>query len=222
MTKRGAMKIALVAVFIAVIAGIYFSPLRDHLSRSRVRADVDMLRTLWYGPVALIAAYAAGCVFALPASLFIITAGVVWGWKFGTLYAMCGAMIGASLSYFVGRFLGEGLLDKFGRAGRMVEKTVKTAGFKTMLVVRLIPGPPFAVWNYGAGVANVKFSDYFFGTLLGTLPAHLVFAYCADSLFNGQMTEGAAVKRLAIVAALFLAMIFLPNLIKKRVRPAEW
>lgn len=217
MTKRGAIKIALVAVFIAVIAGIYFSPLRDHLSRARIRADVDVLRSLWYGPVALIAAYAAGCVFAVPASIFIITAGVVWGWKFGALYAMCGAMIGASLSYFVGRFLGEGLLDKFGRAGRAVESQVKTAGFKTMLVVRLIPGPPFAVWNYGAGVANVKFRDYFFGTLLGTLPAHLIFAYCADALFNGTMTEGDAVKRLAIVAALILAMIFLPNLLKKRV-----
>lgn len=217
-TKRGAIKIALVAVFIAVLAGIYFSPLRDHLSRERIRADVDVLRTLWYAPVALIAAYAAGCVFALPASLFIIAAGVVWGWKFGTLYAMCGAMIGASLSYFVGRFLGEGLLTKFGRAGRAVESQVKTAGFKTMLVVRLIPGPPFAVWNYGAGVANVKFSDYFFGTLLGTLPAHLVFAYCADSLFNGTMTEGDAVKRLAVVAALFLALIFLPSLLKKRMK----
>ncbi|HEY2090999.1 MAG TPA: VTT domain-containing protein [Thermoanaerobaculia bacterium] len=221
MTKRGAIKIALVAVFIAVIAGIYFSPLRGHLSRAHIRSDVDVLRTLWYGPVALIAAYAAGCVFALPASIFIITAGVVWGWKFGALYAMCGAMIGASLSYFVGRFLGEGVLARFGRAGRAVEDKVKTAGFKTMLVVRLIPGPPFAVWNYGAGVANVNFSDYFFGTLLGTLPAHLIFAYCADSLFNGTMTEVDAVKRLAIVAALFLAMIFLPNLVKKRVRQPE-
>jgi uncharacterized membrane protein YdjX (TVP38/TMEM64 family) len=218
MTKRGAIKIALVAVIIAVVAGVYFSPLRDHLSRSRVRADVDMLRTLWYGPVALIVAYAAGCVFAVPASIFIIAAGVVWGWKFGAVYAMCGAMIGASLSYFVGRFLGEGLLDKFGRAGRAVESQIASAGFKTMLVVRLIPGPPFAVWNYGAGVANVKFSDYFFGTLLGTLPAHLIFAYCADALFNGTMTEGDALKRLVIVAALILAMLFLPNLIKKKVK----
>jgi uncharacterized membrane protein YdjX (TVP38/TMEM64 family) len=218
MTKRSAIKIALVAVIIAVVAGIYFSPLRDHLSRERIRADVDLLRTLWYGPAALIAAYAIGCIFALPASIFIIAAGVVWGWKFGALYAMCGAMIGATLSYFVGRFLGEGLLQKFGRAGRAVEAQVASAGFKTMLVVRLIPGPPFAVWNYGAGVARVKFSDYFLGTLLGTLPAHLIFAYCADALFNGTMTEGDAVKRLAIVAALILAMVFLPNLLKKKIR----
>ena len=45
MTKRGAIKIALVAVFIAVIAGIYFSPLRDHLSRAQIRADVGVLRS---------------------------------------------------------------------------------------------------------------------------------------------------------------------------------
>ena len=44
MTKRGAIKIALVAVFIAVIAGIYFSPLRDHLSRAQVQSDVGVLR----------------------------------------------------------------------------------------------------------------------------------------------------------------------------------
>lgn len=217
MTRRNVMKVAIVAVLIGVVAALYFSPLRNHLSREQIRIDVELLRGLWYGPAALIAAYAAGCIFAVPASIFVIAAGVVWGWKFGAFYAMCGGMLGATLSYFVGRFLGEGMLERFGRAGKLVESQVATAGFKTMLVVRLIPGPPFAVWNYGAGVANVKFSDYFFGTLLGTLPAHLIFAYCADALFNGTMTEGDAVKRLAIVAALILALVFLPNLLRKRV-----
>ena len=95
---------------------------------------------------------------------------------------------------------------------------MKSAGFKTMLIVRLIPGPPFAIWNYGAGVANVKFRDYFFGTLLGTLPAHVIFAYCADALFNGTMTQSDAMKRLAIVAALLIALVLLPTLLKKRIR----
>src|SRR5213075_773456 len=117
-------------------------------------------------------------------------------------------------AYFAGRFLGEGLLDRVGRAGQAVSKQVKNAGFVSMLIARLIPGPPFAVWNYAAGIANMNFGDYFFATLLGTLPAHIVFAYCADALFNGTMTQGDAVKRLAIVAALILAMVFLPNLLK--------
>ena len=218
MNKRTVVKIAMVLFIAAVIAAIYFSPLRDHFSRERLRADIDAMRGLWYAPIAVIAAYAIGCIFAAPATICIITAGVVWGWKLGGMYALCGGVIGASISYFVGRFLGEGILDKFGRAGKIVESQVKTAGFKTMLIVRLIPGPPFAVWNFGAGVAKVKFRDYFFGTLIGSAPSHLIFAYCADALFNGTMTEGDAMKRLAVVAALLIALVLMPSLVKKLVR----
>ena len=216
MKARTAIKIAIIIVIAAVVAAIYFSPLRHHFSREHIHADIDAMRGVWYAPLALIAAYAVGCVFAVPASIFIIAAGVVWGWKFGAVYALSGGMLGATISYFVGRFLGEGILQKFGRAGQLVESQVKTAGFKTMLVVRLIPGPPFAVWNYGAGVANVRFRDYFFGTLLGTAPAHIIFAYCADALYNGTMTQADAMKRLAIVAALLLILVALPSIVKKR------
>jgi hypothetical protein len=50
-----------------------------------------------------------------------------------------------------------------------------------------------------------------------------VFAYCADSLFNGSMTEGDAAIRLVIVLVLMLALTFLPRLLKrftKREAPA--
>jgi uncharacterized membrane protein YdjX (TVP38/TMEM64 family) len=221
MNMRNAIKVAVVLVIAGAAVALYFSPLRAHLTREHIGADVALLRGFWYAPIILIGAYAIGCIFALPASMFIIAAGVVWGWKLGTVYAMCGAMLGATLAYFVGRFLGEGLLQKFGRTGQAVETQVASAGFKTMVVVRLIPGPPFAVWNYAAGVAGVAFADYFFGTLVGTLPAHLIFAYSADALFNGTMTQGEALKRLIIVAVLMLALVLLPGWVAKRSRAAK-
>lgn len=219
-TGRNALKAAILLFIAAVIAALYFTPARQYMTREHIGEGVSLMRGLWYGPVVIVLAYAIGCIFALPASLFIIAAGVVWGWKLGGLYAMAGGMLGAVISYFVGRFLGEGLLEKFGSAGRMVERQVSSAGLKTMLIVRLIPGPPFAVWNYGAGVARVKFSDYFLGTLLGTFPAHMIFAYSADALFNGTMTQGDAVRRLLIVAALLIALTLLPTLIKRFTKPA--
>jgi uncharacterized membrane protein YdjX (TVP38/TMEM64 family) len=216
MSSRTAIKIATLLVLVAGVVALYFSPLRDQLTRDNIRDVTEQTRTLWYGPVVLIVLYAVGCVFAVPASLFILAAGVIWGWKLGATYAMCGALLGASAAYFAGRFLGEGLLDRFGRAGAMVSKQVTNAGFVSMLIARLIPGPPFAVWNYAAGIAGMNFGDYFFATLLGTLPAHLIFAYCADALFNGTMTEADAVKRLAIVAALLISMIGATMLLKRR------
>jgi phospholipase D1/2 len=216
---RNALKAAIVLFIAAVVAALYFTPARQYMTREHIGEGVSIMRGLWYGPVILVLAYAIGCIFAVPASLFIIASGVVWGWKLGGLYAMTGGMLGAVVSYFIGRFLGEGMLEKFGSAGRMVERQVSSAGLKTMFIVRLIPGPPFAVWNYGAGVARVKFSDYFLGTLLGTFPAHMIFAYSADALFNGTMTQGDAVRRLFIVAGLMLALTLLPSLIKRFTRP---
>jgi uncharacterized membrane protein YdjX (TVP38/TMEM64 family) len=222
MPARRTVKIAILLFLVAGVVALYFSPLRDQLSREKIVAWVDTVRSLWYGPIVLIVSYAIGCIFAIPASIFIIAAGVIWGWKLGVTYAMCGALLGASGAYVAGRFLGEGLLERFGKAGQAVSKQVKNAGFVSMLIARLIPGPPFAVWNYAAGIANMNFGDYFFATLLGTLPAHIIFAYCADALFNGTMTQGEAVKRLTIVAVLLISMIVLTTLLKRRfARPTE-
>jgi len=216
MISRRGLKIATLLVLVGGVVALYFSPLRNYFSREQLSTTVAHLRTLWYGPIVLIVSYAVGCIFAIPASIFIIAAGIIWGWKLGVTYAMCGAMLGASASYFAGQFLGEGLLDRFGRAGAAVSRQVSRNGFVSMLVARLIPGPPFAVWNYAAGIARMNFGEYFLATLLGTLPAHIVFAYCADALFNGTMTQGDAVKRLVIVAVLLISMIALTTLLKRR------
>ena len=219
MNRRTAVKVAIVVVFLAAVAGIYFSPLRQHLNRNDIRAAVERVRDVWYGPLLFILAYAVGCVLALPASVFVVTAGFIWGWKLGGSYAMVGGMLGATASYFVGRFVGEGFLARFGKIGAVVKKQVDHAGFKSLLTMRFVPGLPFAAVNYGAGVGGVKLSDFLFATLLGLAPSNFLFAYCADELFNGSMTEKDAFVRLAIVCVAALALILLPTLIKKLTRP---
>jgi len=218
MNRRSAVKIAIVVAIGAVVAAIYFSPLRQYLTPAHIRTSVEQLRGVWYAPLVMIAAYAVGCVFAVPASIFILSSGVIWGWKLGGTYAMVGGVLGATASFFVGRFVGEGMLAKFGKLGRAVEKNVEHAGFKSLLVLRLIPLFPFAVLNYGAGVARVAVLDYIFATALGLAPSNYVFAYSADSLFNGTMTQGDAFKRLLIVASLMLAVVLIPTFVKKRMR----
>ncbi len=198
-----------------MVAGIWFSPLREQLTRENVRAAVERARGVWYGPIVFIVVYAAGCVVALPASVFVIAAGFIWGWLLGGVYALIGGMLGAVTSFYVGRFIGEGLLDRFGSVGRAVAKRVDHAGFKSLLILRNVPGIPFAVLNYGAGVAGVRFRDYFFATLIGIIPSKFVFTYCADALFNGSMSEGDAFRRLAVVCGLMLTMILLPIFVKR-------
>lgn len=205
-------------LLVAAVAALWFTPLRGYFTRDHVRSAVEQFRGAWYGPIVFILAYAIGCVFAIPATVFVVSAGFIWGWLLGGTYSMIGGVLGATASFLVGRYLGDGLLHRFGRVGQRVAKQVDHAGFKSLLILRLIPIFPFAVLNYGAGVAGVRFVDYVFATALGLAPSNFVFAYCADALFNGTMSEGDALKRLFTVAALMLTIVLVPMALKKFVR----
>ena len=222
MNRRKLLQIAVLVLLAAAVIGVYLSPLRDQVTVQNIRAFVEDLRGLWYGPAIFIVTFMLACVFALPASVFGLAAGFIWGWGLGSVYSITGGMLGAVASFYVGRFVGEGMLSKFGRLGRAVAKQVDHAGFRSLLVLRFIPGIPFAVLNYGAGVAGVRLRDFFAATLIGVIPSTFVFAYCADALFNGSMSEGDAFKRLLVVCALMLAIILLPLAVKRFVRrPVE-
>lgn len=223
MSRRLALRLLVGVLIVAAVATVYLTPLRDFFTRANIRNVVGYLRDAWYGPPLFILVYALGCVAAVPASVFVIAAGFIWGWLLGGTYALIGALLGATASFFVARFVGEGLIHRFGRVGRAVAKQVDHAGFKSLLVLRLIPGIPFAVLNYGAGVAGVRLLDFAFATVLALVPTTYVFAYCADALLNGTMSEGAALTRLLTAAALMLAMVALPAVLKRfiKVRPTE-
>ncbi|HET7433586.1 MAG TPA: TVP38/TMEM64 family protein [Thermoanaerobaculia bacterium] len=218
MRKQTLLRIAVLLLLVAAVAALWFTPLRGYFTRDNVRMAVEHFRGAWYGPLIFIAAYAVGCIFAIPATVFVVSAGFIWGWLLGGTYSMIGGVLGATASFLVGRYLGEGLLLRFGRLGQRVAKQVDHAGFKSLLVLRLIPIFPFAVLNYGAGVAGVRLLDYVFATALGLAPSNFVFAYCADALFNGTMSEGDALKRLFTVAALMLTIVLVPMALKKFVR----
>lgn len=221
MKSRTLLKVALMLFIGAVVAVLYFTPLRSYLTRQQILHAAEQVRGLWYAPLILIVSYAIGCIFAVPASLFILAAGVIWGWLLGGTYAMIGGVLGATLSYLVGRFVGEGMLERFGAVGRRVAKQVDHAGFRSLLVLRLIPLFPFAVLNYGAGVARVQIVDFVLATALGLMPSNYVFAYSSDAIVRQTMTEGDALVRLAVVAGLVLCVVLVPMLIKRRVAPSK-
>lgn len=219
MTRRRLTQVALALLLVAAVAGIYMSPVRDHLTRDEIRSFVGHLRGLWYGPLAFIGVFALASVLALPASIFVLASGLIFGWQLGGTWAMAGGLLGATASFAAGRFIGEGLLDRFGRIGRVVARQVDHAGFKSLLVLRLVPGIPFAALNYGAGVAGVRLGDFVLATIVGMAPSVYVFAYCADALFNGSMSEEGALVRLLVVGALMLAIVLIPGVLKRRLRP---
>lgn len=202
-----------VLLFIAVAAvALWLSPLRSHLTREEVRATVEAVRAAWYAPLVLIAMYAVGCVFAVPASLFIVAAGAIWGWLLGGTFAMAGGILGAMASFFAGTMLDANVPLRYGRARRLVDEHLRGASFRSLLILRLLPLFPFAALNYGAGIVRVDTAAFFFSTLIGLIPSNYVFAWSADEIFNGRLTGGAMMLRLLTVAAICVAIVIVPSM----------
>jgi uncharacterized membrane protein YdjX (TVP38/TMEM64 family) len=164
------------------------------------------------------AAFAVACVLWIPASVFLIAAGVIWGWKLGSIYSITAALLGALMSYYVSRFIGAEAMSRFG--GAKIARYLERAGFQTMLILRLIPLFPFAVLNYGAGIAGVRARDFFLSTALGVLPSMIVVCYSADAITRGLMSREDALKTLLKVGFIFAAVVAVPILLKNRAAKA--
>jgi uncharacterized membrane protein YdjX (TVP38/TMEM64 family) len=201
-------RIGLLIVLLLALALVWFSPLRAHLNRDEIRGAVESVRGTWYAPLVLIAMYAVGCVLAIPASLFIIAAGAIWGWLLGGTLAMFGGMLGAMASFYTGRFFGSG----------EGHPRLRDAGFRSLLILRLLPIFPFAVLNYGAGIARVNSAAFFLSTFLGLIPSNFVFAWSADEIFNGSLDGRGVMMRLLTVAALCIVAVAIPSLLAHTMR----
>src|SRR5205809_8086413 len=73
--------------------------------RSWIASLIDWVQQL--GPVGLIIfiiAYALATVLFLPGWIFTVSAGLIYGIIGGTFVALCGAVIGATLAFLVGRY----------------------------------------------------------------------------------------------------------------------
>jgi uncharacterized membrane protein YdjX (TVP38/TMEM64 family) len=210
------LKIAAGVCLLLACVGVYLSPIRGWLTAENLAAGLEMISAVWYAPVLFIVAFAVSCVLFLPASVFIVSAGVIWGGWPGSLYALAGAVAGAFLSFIVSRFIGGDILSKLGKSGAQLARALENAGFSTLLVLRLIPFFPFPVFNYGAGVSGVKLRDFMLSTTLGLVPAIVVITFSAEALMTGLLTKQDALLRLVVVSFSFLALVGIPLLFRRR------
>ena len=121
--------------------------------------------------------FAAG--FGSPLALF---AGFIFGQWFGLLFSVIGMTLGATLLYlFANYFLKEMIRDKFLNRFKNLEEKFKKSEFVYLLIYRFIGGIPFVLSNVLPCIFNVRSSNFFWATLVGTLPQ--IFLVC--SIGNG-------------------------------------
>ena len=110
--------------------------------------------------------FAAG--FGSPVGLL---AGFIFGKWLGLIFLIFGMSVGATALYlFANYFLKEIIRDKFLNRFKKLEDKFKSSEFFYLLIYRFVGGIPFALSNVLPCIFDVKVSNFFWATLIGTIP----------------------------------------------------
>ncbi len=100
-----------------------------------------------------------------------IIAGFIFGKWIGTLIAVFGLSIGATILYLFGNyFLKEIIREKFLNKFKNLEYKFKKSEFIYLLIYRIVGGIPWQIQCLLPTLFNVKVLNYFFATLIGIVP----------------------------------------------------
>jgi uncharacterized membrane protein YdjX (TVP38/TMEM64 family) len=216
-THRGAVKAVVLIFFIlSAVALVRFTPIRDFLTPKQLGLFLD--RTGFWAPAVFILVYTAGVCLFVPGTVLTALGAAIFGAYWGFVYVWLGAMAGASLAFFIGRYLGRDFAASLiGENLKKYDDAIERNGFATVLYLRLLYFP-FTPMNFGMGLTRVRFWDYFFGTALGILAGTFIFTFFVGALrevwASGQWANLISWK-VVFSVGLFVFSFFLPKIIKK-------
>ena len=214
----GAIIKALVFV-VFIVAAIYvirFTPVKEFFTKTALSNFLESAG-MW-APVLFILVYAVGVCLFVPGTLLTALGAAIFGAYWGFLYVWIGAMIGASVAFWIGRTLGrEFAASMVGDRLKKYDDAVARNGLATVLYLRLVYFP-FTPMNFGMGLTKVRFRDYFAGTGLGILVGTFIFTFFIGTLkevwASGHWGQLLSFKVFFSVG-LFVFSFFIPKIIKK-------
>ncbi len=157
--------------------------LRDHGEGFREFTAQNYLVSL----LILMALFAILTASVVPGVFFLtITAGYLFGPWVGGVSTSIAATVGALIVYAVARSaLGEALRKKAERDQGMMQKVcdaIDKDTFWYVLASRLAVVVPFHMINVAAGIMAVRLAPYSLATVIGLLPAHIIYCWIGSRL----------------------------------------
>ncbi len=215
--SRAALKAVILVLFIvAAVVVVRYTPAKELLTLQEMKRLLDA--SGFWAPLVFILIYTLGICLFVPGTLLALLGVAIFGAYWGFVYVFTGAMLGATITFFIGRYLGRDFAASvIGDRLKKYDEAIGRNGFATTLYLRLIYFP-FTAMDFGMGLTRVRFWDYFWGTLLGILVGTFVFTFFIGTLKEvwaggdwGQLLSG----KVFLSIGLFVFSLFIPKIIKK-------
>lgn len=204
-----------ILLVLSVLALVVFSPIKDHITVENLSNMINTASDSKSAPFVFVLAYILGVVFALPGLIFMVLAGSIFGFWQGVALVVIASNIGCQITFLISRSLGREFVSRFFSLNGFYSKVSNKMdhdGFTIMLYLRLIPIFPFNVVNYISGLTSVSYRDYTLGTLLGKLPAIIIYVFLSSRVSDMDN----ALKNLPLYAFILITFLTVTLLIEKK------
>jgi len=212
--SKETVKILVLGLFIVMMIVVsYVFDLHQRFSFNEVKEFIASTG-LW-GPVVFMLIYIATSLVFFPATLLSTVSGALWGPYLGTFYTVIIATISAIFPFMIARGLGKSFVEKMihGTKLNVCDNFLSRNGFFSVLIMRLIPLFPWDMVNYGIGICNVRFRDYFFATLIGIIPASFTY-----NLIGSSVGEPLSTEKIVLISSLVIILALVTYIFRKHLQ----
>lgn len=150
------------------------------------------------------------------AALVKIIGGFLFGFRMGAIYNVIATIIACLAGFIVSRYAFKQDFEKvyYDRLKR-VETEIEANGFYYFLTLRLVMIMPYFIINIVAGISRISFKKYLLSTILGVIPASLIYANGGNKLEH--INSVAELFKFEVVISLLLVIFIslFPMLMKR-------
>lgn len=182
-------KVILIVVLLILLSAFLYFGLGQYLTLDSLKRNRDNLMGFYMGHKILMATvfiliYILQTVLLLPsAAILTMAGGAIFGTIPGAIYVNIGATIGATLVFLLARYLFRDFVEKrFGEKLRGFNEELNRNALNYLLFLRLVPIFPFFLINLGSGLTSMNLGTYIIGTMIGIIPACLVYTNAGNNL----------------------------------------
>lgn len=174
------------------------------------------------------AAYIVMAALSLPgATIMTLAGGAMFGLWVGVPVALVSATIGATLAFWMARYVLRDVVQRrFGARLEVINKGLERDGVFYLFTLRLAPVFPFFLINVLMGLTTLRSTTYFWVSLVGMFAGTVVYVNAGTQL--AAITQLSDVMSAALIAS-FIVLAFFPwlarwgvELVKTRRLYARW
>jgi len=221
---RGGRLLVLLLIAAALVA-FFASGAHRYLSFERLKAEQAHLDA-WYRahPAGTAAAffllYVAVTGLSIPgATVLTLLAGAIFGLLRGAILVSFAASLGATIAFFVSRFvLRDWVRSRYRAQLEAIDRGVQKEGAFYLFTLRLIPAVPFFLINLAMGVTAMRPWTFYWVSQLGTLAGTIVYVNAGEHL--AAISTPADILSPGLITAFVLLGVF-PLAAKKTIDAAK-